>query len=100
MDFEVLWLVFVKIITHIINTSLQTSAMLERFNLAILNPHLKKMQLEIINENFRPVSYLPYASKLIERAVTNQFFQRIMDNVLLEPMNQHIKRDMAQNQYC
>ena len=77
---------FVKIATLIINTSLQTSAMPDRFKLAILNPHLKKAGLEIINANFRPVSNLAYASKLIERAVANQLVQHMVENDLFEPL--------------
>ena len=77
---------FVKIATLIINTSLQTSAMPDRFKLAMLNPHLKKAGLEIINANFRPVSNLAYASRLIERAVANQLVQHMVENDLFEPL--------------
>ena len=76
----------ITVATLIINMSLQTSAMPDRFKLAMLNPHLKKAGLEIINANFRPVSNLAYASKLIERAVANQLVQHMVENDLFEPL--------------
>ncbi len=60
--------------------------MSERLILAILKPHLKKTGLEIIKANFRPVSNLPYASKLIERAVVNQLVQHMVENDSFEPL--------------
>ena len=58
----------------------------DSFKVAILNPHLKKAGVEIINANFRPVSNLTYASKLIERAVANQLVQHMVENDLFEPL--------------
>ncbi len=65
MDFEALWEPLVEIVHLMIYTSLKTSAMPERFRLAKLNTHLRKMGLEIINANFRPVSNLAYAQSLL-----------------------------------
>ncbi len=47
---------------------------------------MKKTGLEIIKANFRPVSNMPYASKLIERAVANQLVQHMVENDLFEPL--------------
>ena len=67
----------VKIMTQIINKSLQSADMPKEFKLAILIPLLKKIRLEMVKPNFRPVSNLAYASKLIESAVANQLVEHM-----------------------
>eukprot|EP00112_Aurelia_sp_Birch-Aquarium-sp1_P012989 Seg2736.4 transcript_id=Seg2736.4/GoldUCD/mRNA.D3Y31 product="hypothetical protein" protein_id=Seg2736.4/GoldUCD/D3Y31 len=69
--------IVIKVITQIINKSLLSAVMPEDFKLALLIPLLKKIGLEIIKPNFRPVSNLPYASKMIERAVANQMVEHM-----------------------
>ena len=58
--------------TKIVNLSLQSSNMPLPFKSAILIPLLKKPDLELVKSNFRPVSNLAYASKLIESKVASQ----------------------------
>ena len=52
----------------------------------LLIPLLKKIGLEIVKPNFRPVSNLPYASKMIEREVANQMVKHMKENSLFEPL--------------
>ena len=46
---------------------------LEEWKTAILRPLLKKCGLALIESNYRPVSNLPFISKLVEQAVMKQF---------------------------
>ena len=59
--------IIMKIMTQIINKSLLSAAMPKDLKLALLIPLLKKIGLKIIKPNFRPVSNLPRASKMIEK---------------------------------
>ena len=68
------------------NKSPQSAAMPEDLKLALLIPLLKKIGLEIVKPNFRPVSNLPFASKMIERAVANQMVEHMKQNNLFEPL--------------
>ncbi len=72
------------IITRMINESLQSSVMPGDFKLAILAPLLKKIGLELFKSNFRPVSNLPYVSKLTERAAACQLIAHMKLNGLFE----------------
>jgi hypothetical protein len=49
---------------------------------AIITPLLKKLNLELIKKNYRPVSNLPFLSKLIERAVASQLIDHLSENEL------------------
>ena len=60
------------IIARIINLSLEISTMPCVYKTAIVKPLLKKPSLDRIASNYRPVSNLPYISKLIEESVIRQ----------------------------
>ena len=49
---------------------------------AVIKPLLKKLGLELINKNYRPVSNLSFISKLIEEAVMQQFSKHMKLNNL------------------
>ena len=51
---------------------------------AIVIPLLKKLGLELIKKNYRPVSNLPFVSKLIEKAVALQLIDHLTANQLME----------------
>ena len=51
---------------------------------AIINPILKKLGLELLKKNFRPVSNLPFLSKLIEKAAAIQLIDHLSANDLME----------------
>lgn len=71
-------------ITDIINTSLSSGVFPENFKSAIVRPLLKKPNLDH-NElrNYRPVSNLPFLSKLLERIVLEQLNEHLSLNVLM-----------------
>ena len=60
-------------ILHIVNKSLQSGVFPQALKTAIIKPLLKKHNLdETIMNNYRPISNLPFLSKLIEKAVFQQ----------------------------
>ena len=50
------------------NTSLQSGYFASEWKTAILRPLLKKPNLELEDKNYRPVSNLPFISKITESA--------------------------------
>jgi len=62
-------------ITKIINKSLSSGTVPEQFKHAIVTPILKKEGLDTDFKNYRPISNLPYMSKLLEKVVDYQINQ-------------------------
>ena len=60
------------IITKIINFSLEDGCFPDAWKGALVKPMLKKPNADLQFKNFRPVSNLPFLSKLTEKAVANQ----------------------------
>ena len=59
-------------ITKIINLSLLSGTFLQNWKTAIVIPLLKKQGMELLKSNYRPVSNLPYISKLVKEAMLEQ----------------------------
>ena len=70
-----------------INMSLKSGQFPVAWKEALVLPLLKKPGLDILFKNFRPVSNLPFVSKLTESAVYNQTHSHICRNNLY-PANQ------------
>ena len=64
----------ISVITNIINSSLESGIFPDCWKEAVVIPLLKKLGLESLFKNLRPVSNLAYISKLTERAVFNQIY--------------------------
>jgi hypothetical protein len=76
----------VPIITSIMNTSLSSGKVPQCFKHALVQPLLKKSNLDPEEmKNYRPVSNLPFLSKVLERLVLEQLLQHLESNDLLEP---------------
>ena len=71
----------------IINASIESGHFPSKWKQALITPVLKKGNAELL-ENYRPVSCLPAASKLLERIVCEQVSKFFEGNDLL-PKNQH-----------
>ena len=72
-------------LTHLINASLAESSMPSSLKNAIVTPLLKKPALEPEElKNYRPVSNLPYVSKLIECALSAQLNEHMLKNSMYE----------------
>ena len=75
----------VPVITKIINTSLTTGIVPDCFKSAIVKPLLKKPGLDVNDlKNFRPVSNLPFLSKILEKVVLAQLESHLSRNNLHE----------------
>ena len=76
----------VPALTVIINKSLQTGCVPASFKTALVTPLLKKPNLDKNDlKNYRPVSNLPFLSKITEKVVLKQLLQHLQNNHLLEP---------------
>ena len=73
-------------ITDIINFSLTSGIVPANFKTALVRPLLKKHTLDsnMLN-NYRPVSNLPFLSKLLEKIVLSQLNSHLSSNNLLHP---------------
>ena len=60
------------VLTLLVNKSLQIGYFPEEWKNAAVKPLLKKLGLELVFLSFRPVSNLPFISKLTEKASVNQ----------------------------
>ena len=75
----------VPLITCIINESLASGIVPNHFKQAVVVPILKKTGLDVNNlKNYRPVSNLPFISKILEKVVLGQLQQHLCNNDLLE----------------
>ena len=63
---------FIGSVTKLINLSLEYGVFADRWKVAILRPLLKKSGLELVCSNYRPVSNLPFLSKVVEKIATSQ----------------------------
>ena len=73
-------------ILNIINRSLSSGIVPNTFKAAVIKPLLKKPSLdpEVLN-NFRPISHLPFISKVLERIVSSQLIDHLSRNSLCDP---------------
>ena len=73
-------------ITNIINTSLTTGIVPPDLKTAIVKPLLKKPSLEKnLLKNYRPVSNLPFLSKILEKVVLHKLISHLQENSLSNP---------------
>ena len=77
--------VLLPLITRAVNVSITMGKFPDNLKEAILHPLLKKLGLECIPQNYRPVLNLPYLGKLIERCVSNQLIHHTESTGNVEP---------------
>ena len=79
------WLVtdLAPTMTKLVNTSLTTGRFASNWKTLIIRPLLKKLRLELLLANYRPVSNLSFISKLVEKCVLKQFIQHCDDQNLI-----------------
>ena len=78
--------ILVPILTKLVNTSIQSGGFQDDLKGTWVKPLLKKLGLDLVENNYRPVSNLQFTGKLMERAVTKQITKHIADHNLMEPM--------------
>ena len=72
-------------ILNIINTSLETGYVPQSFKYSVVKPLLKKPSLDPDTlSNYRPISNLPFISKVIEKVVVKQLTHHLQYNGLFE----------------
>ena len=74
--------ILTPVITRIINLSFETSCVPMLYKQALITPLLKKPSLEKELGNYRPVSNLPYLSKLAEECAIRQVSNHMVSNGL------------------
>ena len=70
-------------ITEMVNLSLLTGCVPENWRTAVVIPILKIPGLDLVYKNFRPVSNLPFISKVVEKAALQQLLVHCEKNVPL-----------------
>ena len=60
-------------ITKIVNASMAQGVFPLSWKMASVRPLLKKLGLELVESNYRPVSNLPFLSKVVEKCVLSRF---------------------------
>ena len=87
--------VLVPIITRIVNQSFETCKVPFSFKIAAVTPLIKKLNLiPDILKNFRPLSNLPFLSKILEKVAAKQMINYANVNELREVMQS------AYRQFC
>ena len=72
------------LITRIVNSSLCSGVVPPQFKQAVATTLLKKPGPDLNDLNFRPVSNLPFISKIPEKVVLTQLQKQLSENDLLE----------------
>ena len=72
----------IRQIITIVNVSLR-GVFVNKWETAIIKPLLKKVGLDLITKNYRPISNLPFMSKLVEKCMLTQFNKHCEDNQLM-----------------
>ena len=78
-------------LTHIFNTSIVSGVFPECWKEALVTPIHKKGDAKLV-ENYRPVSCLPAASKLLEMIICDQTTKFVEDNNILPPTQHGFRR--------
>ena len=85
--------ILIPSITSLVNASLTSGVVPESFKSAIISPVLKKPARDHNSlKNYRPVSNLPFLSKVLERVVAKQLTDYMCNHNLHEPLQSAYKR--------
>jgi len=84
--------VLLPVITKMINLSLSDGVFADVWKCALVKPLLKKAGLDPLLSNYRPVSNLPYISKLTVKAVYNQLHLHVIDNSVYPEMQSSYRK--------
>ena len=71
----------IRQITTIVNVSLREGVLANKWKTAIIRPLLKKVGLDPITKNYRPISNLPFMLKLVEKCMLAQFNKHCEDQL-------------------
>ena len=71
------------VITNVVNASLKKGSFANAWKTATIRPLLKKPDLDLVPKNYRPVSNLSFISKVVEKAMLQQFSVHCEANLLM-----------------
>ena len=92
--FKTFYNVFAEQLLIIMNCSLKTGTFPSAFKTAVVKPLLKKSNLSSDNvDNFRPVSNLPFLSKILEKIVFNQLSDFINKHNILDKFQSGFRKN-------
>ncbi|KAI5085332.1 hypothetical protein C0J45_23157, partial [Silurus meridionalis] len=75
----------IKPVLKIINSSISTGYVPKSFKLAVIHPLIKKPDLDPCQlSNYRPISNLPFISKILEKVVAQQLCSHLLMNNIFE----------------
>ncbi len=76
------------------NSSLISGCVPEELKIATVQPLLKKPSLNLaVENNYRPISKLPFISKIIEKAVAKQLLKVVNENNIFEKYQSGFRAD-------
>ncbi len=74
-----------ELLLNIINSSLSLGHVPKPFKLAVIKPLIKKPKLDPCElANYRPISNLPFMSKILEKVVSAQLCSFLLNNYIYE----------------
>ena len=80
------------VITKLVNESINTGMFPDMLKNALVRPLLKKATLDNnILKNYRPVSNIPFLSKVLEKVVAEQILAHLVKTTYLKSTNRHIE---------
>ena len=80
-------------ITRIINWSIQLAYVPKSFKVANVKPTLKKQGAkQDLLANYRPVSNLPFISKVLERVIANEIIRYMKENDIIDPLQSSYRK--------
>ena len=82
-----------NLLTELVNRLLQTGIFPNNLKESLVKPLLKKINLELGNKNYCPVSSLPFIGKVLEWVVTDQCMDHIHEHNLMEPLQSAYRPD-------
>ena len=85
--------VLLPVITNMMNLSLSSGCFPDAWKCAVVRPLLKKLGLDLLFQNFRPVSNLPYVFKLTEKAVADKLNEHTKSKEILPEKASAYRRD-------
>ena len=75
------------VITQIFNLSLTNGKFCKDWKVAVVKPLLKKTGQDLISKNYRPISNLPFISKLVEKCMLKQLLKHCENHNLLPDLS-------------
>ena len=73
----------IGVVMKLVNTSLKQGVYAKSWKMAIIQPLVKKIGLELKHSNFRPISNLPFILKLVECCILYEFYEHCDQHSLL-----------------